>query len=216
MRYRALLLDFDFTMGDSAEGIIYCANTALRGMGLDERPPERIMSTIGFSLREKYIRLTGDTDPGRGEEFVRRFIEAADADMTRMATLYPETLPLIEDARSAGMNVGVVTTKYRRRITEILDKYEVPDAVDIIIGGDSVENPKPAPDGLLLASKILGIPVSDMLYVGDSPVDAQAAASAGMDFVGVLTGTTSREQFLDYPHIAVLESIGSLRGILKI
>ena len=160
MRYRALLLDFDFTMGDSAEGIIYCANTALRGMGLDERPPERIMSTIGFSLREKYIRLTGDTDPGRGEEFVRRFIEAADADMTRMATLYPETLPLIEDARSAGMNVGVVTTKYRRRITEILDKYEVPDAVDIIIGGDSVENPKPAPDGLLLASKILGIPVS--------------------------------------------------------
>lgn len=216
MRYRALLLDFDFTMGDSAEGIIYCANTALRGMGLDERPPERIMSTIGFSLWEKYIRLTGDTDPGRGEEFVRRFIEAADADMTRMATLYPETLPLIEDARSAGMNVGVVTTKYRRRITEILDKYEVPDAVDIIIGGDSVENPKPAPDGLLLASKILGIPVSDMLYVGDSPVDAQAAVSAGMDFVGVLTGTTSREQFLDYPHIAVLESIGSLRGILKI
>jgi phosphoglycolate phosphatase len=216
MRYRALLLDFDFTMGDSAEGIIYCANTALRGMGLDERSPERIMSTIGFSLREKYIRLTGDTDPGRGEEFVRRFIEAADADMTRMATLYPETLPLIEDARSAGMNVGVVTTKYRRRITEILDKYEVPDAVDIIIGGDSVENPKPAPDGLLLASKILGIPVSDMLYVGDSPVDAQAAASAGMDFVGVLTGTTSREQFLDHPHIAILESIGSLRGILKI
>ena len=216
MRYRALLLDFDFTMGDSAEGIIYCANTALRGMGLDERPPERIMATIGFSLREKYIRLTGDTDPGRGEEFVRRFIEAADADMTRMATLYPETLPLIEDARSAGMKVGVVTTKYRRRITEILDKYEVPDAVDIIIGGDSVENPKPAPDGLLLASKILGIPVSDMLYVGDSPVDAQAAASAGMDFVGVLTGTTSREQFLDYPYIAILESIGSLRGILKI
>jgi phosphoglycolate phosphatase len=61
MRYRALLLDFDFTMGDSAEGIIYCANTALKGMGLEERSRERIMSTIGYSLREKYIRLTGDT-----------------------------------------------------------------------------------------------------------------------------------------------------------
>lgn len=216
MRYRALLLDFDFTMGDSAEGIIYCANTALKGMGLEERSREKIMSTIGYSLREKYIRLTGDTDDARGEEFVRRFVEAADADMTRMATLYPETLPLIRRVRSAGMKVGVVTTKYRRRITEILDKYEVPDIVDVIIGGDSVDNAKPAPDGLIAASRSLDIPISDILYVGDSHVDAQAAESAGMDFAAVMTGTTPEEVLRKYPHVAILESIGSLDEILKI
>lgn len=214
MAYRAVLFDFDFTLGDSAEGIIHCANTALRGMGMEERDPRTIRMSIGYSLREKYIRITGDTDPGRGEEFVRRFVEAADQDMTRMATLYPDALPLIGRIRDAGMKVGVVTTKYRRRIDEVLAKYGVPDAVDLIIGGDSVREPKPSPEGLLLASDTLGIPVSEILYVGDSDVDAKAAGSAGMDFIGVTTGNTSKETLCQYPHVDVVGSIASLYGIL--
>ena len=136
--------------------------------------------------------------------------------MTRMATLYPEALPLLAAVRGAGMKTGIVTTKYRRRITEVLDKYGVPDAVDVIVGEDSVRDPKPAPDGLLLASDLLGIPVKDMLYVGDNEVDAKAARSAGMDFVGVLTGITTEDTMCQYPNVGIVESIGSMYDILKI
>lgn len=216
MAYRAVLFDFDFTLGDSEEGIIHCANSALRSMGLEERDAGTIRASIGLSLKEKYIRITGDTDPAKGEEFERAFIEAADRDMTRMATFYPEALPLLAAVRAAGMKVGIVTTKYRRRITEVLDKYGVPDAVDIIVGGDSVKDPKPAPDGLLLASELLGIPVEEMLYVGDNEVDAKAAGSAGMDFVGVLTGMTTEDTMCQYPNVGIIASIGSMYDILKI
>ena len=216
MAYRAVLFDFDFTLGDSAEGIIHCANSALRSMGLEERDPDTIRASIGLSLKEKYIRITGDRNPVKGEEFEKAFIEAADRDMTRMATLYPDALPLLAALREAGMKTGIVTTKYRRRITEVLDKYGVPDAVDVIVGGDSVRDPKPAPDGLLLASDLLGIPVKDMLYVGDNEVDAKAARSAGMDFVGVLTGITTEDTMCQYPNVGIVESIGSMYDILKI
>ncbi len=214
MQYRAVLFDFDFTLGDSAEGIIHCANTALREMGLEERGPDLIRSSIGLSLREKYVRITGDTDPGRGQEFVDRFVRVADEDMTRMATFYPEALPLLAAVRSAGMKTGVVTTKYRRRITQVLDKYGVPDAVDIIVGGDSVRETKPSPEGLLLASESLGIPVEGILYVGDNEVDAKAAAAAGMDFVGVLTGITDRDTMCQYPNVCIMDSIASMSRFL--
>ncbi len=216
MPYRAVLFDFDFTLGDSAEGIIHCANTALREMGLEERDPDLIRSSIGLSLREKYIRITGDTDPGRGQEFVDRFVRVADEDMTRMAVFYPRALPLLAAVRAAGMKTGIVTTKYRRRITQVLDKYGEPDAVDVIVGGDSVRETKPSPEGLLKASELLGIPVRDTVYVGDNEVDAKAAASAGMDFVGVLTGNTDRGTMCQYPHVCIMETVASMYGFLGI
>ena len=43
------------------------------------------------------------------------------------------------------------------------------------------------------------------LYIGDSYIDAQAAQNAKIDFVGVTTGTTSREKLESYPHVAVLD-----------
>ncbi len=216
MPYRAVLFDFDFTLGDSAEGIIHCANTALAEMGLEERDPDLIRSSIGLSLREKYVHITGDTDPGRGQEFVDRFVRVADEDMTRMATFYPGALELLAAVRAAGMKLGIVTTKYRRRITQVLEKYGEPDAVDVIVGGDSVRETKPSPEGLLLASELLGIPVGDIVYVGDNEVDARAAAAAGMDFVGVLTGNTGRETMCQYPNVRIMDSVASMYGFLGI
>ena len=47
----------------------------------------------------------------------------------------------------------------------------------------------------------------------DSYIDAQAAQNAKIDFVGVTTGTTSREKLESYPHVAVLDN---LKDILEI
>lgn len=47
----------------------------------------------------------------------------------------------------------------------------------------------------------------------DSYIDAQAAQNAKIDFVGVTTGTTSREKLESYPHISVLDD---LKDILEI
>ena len=40
------------------------------------------------------------------------------------------------------------------------------------------------------------------------------AARAGVDFAAVTTGTTSAEQFQQYPHVAILEDIGQLASVV--
>lgn len=214
MRYGAILFDFDFTLGDSSEGIIFCVNTALEGMGRTKASEDSIREVIGLSLAESYRTLTGDTDPGNTSKFSELFIDAADRNMTLTAELYPYSLPMLRAFRRDGIKTGIITTKYRRRITEILDKYNVPGIVDIIIGGDCVKNPKPDPEGLLKAARELDVPVSKCLYIGDSEVDAKAAASAEMDFVGVLTGNTGSDVLSGYPHVAVIDSLENLPDVL--
>ena len=214
MRYEAILFDFDFTLGDSSEGIIFCVNAALEGMGLEKASDESIRKVIGLSLAESYRTLTGDSSRRRTARFSELFTEAADRKMTLTAELYPYSLPLLKALRRDGIKTGIVTTKYRRRITEILDKYEVPGIVDAIIGGDSVKRTKPDPEGLIKAARELDVPVSKVLYIGDSEVDAKAAAAAGMDFVGVLTGSTSCEVLEKYPHRAVIDSLETIPDVL--
>lgn len=214
MRYEALLFDFDFTLGDSSEGIILCVNTALEQMGRETASPELIRKAIGLSLAETYKLVSGDDSRRRAKRFSELFIEAADRNMTLTAELYPYSLPLLRAFRRDGIKVGVITTKYRRRIVEILDKYEVPDILDVIIGGDSVKRPKPDPEGLLKACAELDVPVSSALYIGDSEVDAKAAAAAGMDFVGVLTGITGSDVLEKYPHRAIIDDLESIPDVL--
>ncbi len=49
----------------------------------------------------------------------------------------------------------------------------------VVVGGDQVDHVKPAPDGLLEASRLLGVPAEAVAYVGDSPHDVACARAAG-------------------------------------
>ena len=54
----------------------------------------------------------------------------------------------------------------------------------------------------------------DVLYTGDSYIDAETARNAGVDFLAITTGTTSAETFARYPHIAILPAIAALKDEL--
>jgi len=59
---------------------------------------------------------------------------------------------------------------------------------DVIVGGEDVAAHKPDPEGLLKAISMVGCQKEEVLFVGDSTVDARTAKNAGVDFVAVLTG----------------------------
>ena len=88
--------------------------------------------------------------------------------------------------KDAGAYIGIISTKYRYRIKELLDQHLPSDYFNIIIGGEDVLEAKPSPEGLLLAIKQLDIPKEEVLYIGDSTIDAETAEAAGVDFAGVL------------------------------
>ena len=208
MKYKAYIFDFDYTLGDSTMGIVKSVNYALGKLGYEEKETLEIRKTIGFSLTATYEILTGKSNKEEAELFSKYFREMADEIMVEYTNIYPGVEKLFTDIRENGGKIGIVTTKYGYRIEHILSKFDMEHLVDVIIGGDDVKVPKPDPEGIITAAKRLNVNEKEILYVGDSLVDAETAFNAGVDFVAVLTGTTKSEDFDKFPYVAIVNDVG--------
>ena len=211
--YAAVIFDFDFTLADSFRGIVECANHALKVMGLPPTTPDEIRRTVGYSLPESLVRLTGEEQSGRGEEYTRLFVERADEVMANRTVVYDYVPETVEHLRGRGLRLGIVSTKYRYRIIEVLGREGLLEPFEVIVGGEDVSEFKPDPESLNLALEKLGIPPEAVLYVGDSVVDAEAAMRAGVPFAAVLSGSTSRDAFTEYESKMILDSVLDLTSI---
>ena len=211
--YEAVIFDFDFTLADSFRGIVECANHALQVMGLPPTTPDEVRKTVGYSLPESLVRLAGEEHLARGGEYMRLFVEKADevmADCTVVYDFVPET---VEHIRGKGLRLGIVSTKYRYRIVEVLGREGLLEPFEVIVGGEDVSEFKPDPESLNLALEKLVIPPEAVLYVGDSVVDAEAAMRAGVPFAAVLSGSTPREAFSKFEARMILDSVRDLTSI---
>ena len=144
-------------------------------MELPTAGDDAIRHTIGMSLPRTLTTLAGDEHAERGDEFMRLFIERADVVLHDMITLYeyvPSTADLL---RRSGLTLGIVSSKYRRRIEQVLRRDGMEGKFVFIVGGEDVETLKPDPSGLLRAVDALGTPKERCLYVGDSVTDAETA-----------------------------------------
>ncbi len=218
LSFDIVIFDFDYTLADSSRGIYESVNYALGAMALPPASPERIRPTIGMSLPAILRCLAGPQQADRGAEFSRLFIERADQIMAGMTVIYPAVPQVVAALRSGGAQLAIVTTKLRYRIEAVLPP-EVLREFGLIVGVEDVSQPKPDPEGLLLAVRQLGAHVPGpasprALYVGDSLTDAETAARAGVPFVAVLSGATPAEAFRDYRPYALLESVAALPQLL--
>jgi phosphoglycolate phosphatase-like HAD superfamily hydrolase len=69
----------------------------------------------------------------------------------------------------------------------VLDYHDldIGKEIDVVVGRDPLIRPKPEPDGVLEACRVLGVEPTSAVMIGDSTWDAQAAIAAGADFIGV-------------------------------
>lgn len=208
---KAYLFDFDYTLADSSRGIVMCFRNVLAMHGHDGISDESIKRTIGKTLEESFTILTGIDDKETLAAYRKEYVAQADRLMTANTVLFPETLDVLSRLKERGARIGIISTKYRYRIMELLGKKLPEGFLDIIVGGEDVKTPKPSPEGLKFAISHLGLEAAEVLYCGDSTVDAETARNAGVDFAGVLHGMTTREELEAYPHAGI---VTSLDGIL--
>lgn len=213
-RRRAVVFDFDYTLADSSQGAIECINFALTEMGLECVSAEAACRTIGLSLNETFLTLAEHHEPDRCEEFYRLFVQRADEVMVNLTELYDSVPSTVELLRKRGYQLGIVSTKYRRRIQEVLKRESLLHGFPVVIGGEDVERFKPHPEGLFEAISQLGCSAESVVYVGDSVVDAELARRAAVPLIVVLSGVTPRSQFDEYEPLAVLENVSELPAFL--
>lgn len=201
--YNTYLFDFDYTLADSSRGIIQCFQNVLKQHGFTEISDYAIKRTIGKTLEESFSILTGITDAAVLEGLRKEYVKQADVYMTALTRLFPETIEVLTILKQQGAKIGIISTKYRYRILELLDKVLPEQTIDIIVGGEDVQKHKPSPEGLLLAMEKLNVSPEEVLYIGDSTTDAATAQAGNIDFMGVLHGETTYEELSAYPHIGI-------------
>lgn len=210
MKYKACIFDFDFTLADATSGIIESANYALMSMNYAKCGELEIKKTVGMSLKETFTALTGSIDDDKKTLFASMFKEKADEVMTLSTNLLPGAVNILNRLKENNIKTAIVTSKLHYRIVEALQKFNISNLIDCIVGFEDVKEAKPSPEGLLMAINLLAVQKHNVLYVGDSIIDAKTAQNASVDFAAVTTGTTKAADFLQYPNILTAGSLSEI------
>ena len=213
--YSAFLFDFDFTLVNALPGIVKSYNTAFQTYGLPAMDDLTVKKTVGLPVPTSFMLMNPKVDESLAIELDKVFTKAADRYMGPNTSFLPGVRDFLLALQEKGCALGVVTTKKGYRIHDFFRQEGLSDLLSLVIGGDEVANMKPHPEGILTACDFLlhrhGIPKEKVLYVGDSLVDAEAAARAGIDFAAVLTGTTEKEEFSAFPSRLIEPTMSDLR-----
>jgi len=209
------LFDFDYTLADSSTGVIASTNSALTALGLPAAPPDLIRQTIGLTLEDAFAYVVGtsvpaDRFPAASKAFDRLFIAQADAIMADQTVILPHVAAAICALRRRGYALGIVSSKFRYRIEQILEREDLSAEFDVVVGREDVIASKPDPEGLLTAMAALGSVPANTCYVGDSVTDAKAAQRARVPFIAVLSGVTTQAEFTAHACHAVIANMAEL------
>lgn len=97
----------------------------------------------------------------------------------------PTAARVLEALTARDLRRAVVTNTVSLLADEILTAANLRQAFAVVAGADQVLHAKPAPDLVFAALKRLELPPEAAVYVGDSRFDREAAAGAGVRFIGL-------------------------------
>ena len=206
MMYKVYIFDLDGTLLDTLTDLAASTNYALLKHGMPEHSIDDVRRFVGNGVRKLMERAVPDgaDNPLFDEAFAtfRQHYMEHSLDTTRPYDGIPETLAAL---KARGCRLAVVSNKMMAA-TQELCRHFFPDTIEVAIGEDEAHGirKKPAPDTVFEALKTLGVSrvgASDGLsavYVGDSDVDIQTAANAGLPCISVLWGFRDRDFLIQH------------------
>ena len=181
---KAVMIDLDGTLLDTASDLAAAANMMLRELGRAELPLETIQSYIGKGIQKLVKRsLTGSLDDEPDAELFDKAMPIYERDYAKTLCVntrpYPGVIEGLNALREAGFRLACVTNKAEAFTLPLLRATGLFDYFDIVLSGDSLPKKKPDPMPLLHACTHFNILPHEMLLIGDSLNDAEAARAAG-------------------------------------
>lgn len=101
----------------------------------------------------------------------------------RNSRLYAGVPKLLSEFKSAGLKLGICTNKESNFTLDLIAKLSISHYFDVVVGIDQIVEPKPAPEALTHAMALMGVSAHQSIFIGDSHLDAQASAAAGVPFL---------------------------------
>lgn len=145
----------------------------LIGMGGDKLIPR----VFGFSKESPEGRRLSDT---KGEIFRERYLPRLEP--------APGARGLLERMTAQGLRLVVATSANEQDLEALLERAGVTELVDDSTSASEVDESKPDPDVVTEALEKAGVEPEDVVMIGDTPYDVEAAGRASVALIGVRCG----------------------------
>jgi phosphoglycolate phosphatase len=220
LRVKGVTLDLDGTLLDTIPDLAAATNCMLEELG---RPPldlELIRTFVGKGIPRLVERaLAGDIDGRADAELMARALPIYEKHYValngRHTTIYPGVREGLDQLRSRGLPLACVTNKSGRFTLPLLEHVGFAPYFESVVSGDTLPRKKPDPDPLLHACAALDIAPRDMLMIGDSLNDTQAARAAGCPVFCVTYGYNEGHDVRDLDTDAIVESLTEVARLVE-
>ena len=180
---KAVLLDLDGTLLDTAGDIATAANMMRASLGFAPLDPALIKTYVGkgiANLVAKTLKDTvGEVGPTALKVAVANFERQYDKCSGDTSVPFPGVIDGLSALRDKGFRLGCVTNKAQRFTLPLLEKCGFGNTFELVVSGDTLPEKKPHPLPLQHAAAFFGCATAELLLIGDSVNDAEAARAAG-------------------------------------
>lgn len=210
---KLILYDLDGTLADTRRDIINSVRHALKILKGPELTDEEIKDCVGTGLHaliKQVFRTEDEKLADRGSKLYREHYKQHMLDHT---TLYPgarEFLEYFKDRKQA-----VITNKPNPFSSQILEALGVGHYFIAILAGDNGLPFKPDPAAIHHLMEETGATEEEVIFVGDSAVDIQAARNAGVEVVTLSHGFANESALLEAKPDHIVRDFQKLLALAK-
>ncbi|MRW86901.1 phosphoglycolate phosphatase [Pseudoduganella sp. FT26W] len=217
---RAAIIDLDGTMLDTIPDFHVAINGMRAELGLGPITREQIALMVGKGS-ENLIRsvLALDWDAARIEA---AFASAMDAYQRHYlsingnhSALYPDVLEGLAALKAQGLRLACVTNKPIAFTTPLLKLKGLDGFFEVVYGGDSLPRKKPDPLPLQTVCADFGLQPAQVVAIGDSSNDAQAARAAGCPVLTVPYGYNHGESVHDIDSDGIVSTLLEAASLIR-
>ena len=209
---KSILFDLDGTLTDSGEGIMNCAEFALRHFGIPVPARDTMRVFVGPPLSDTFMRF------GVPESNVQEAIEVYRSRYIPVGkyenTLYPGIYQVLEALHRDGFKLYVATSKPEAMSIEILEHFEIAKFFDRICGA-SLDSSRSTKDEVIAYLLEEVRPDGNLIMVGDTKYDVLGAAVHKLPTIGVSWGYGTVEDLIEAGAVSIAHSPVELLSLIK-
>ncbi|WP_328803692.1 NUDIX hydrolase N-terminal domain-containing protein [Paenibacillus puerhi] len=178
MAIKAVLFDFDGTLADTLSLSFYAFKSVFKKYDNRELSTDELVSMFGPT--EDEIITQNLVNKERIDQAIKDYYQLYKEGHTNQIQQSADILMMLKYIKSHNLKIGVITGKSRTAFQISSESLNLSHFFDVVISGDDVQKPKPRPEGIRTALKILGLDSDEAVFIGDSNADIMAGKSAGL------------------------------------
>ncbi len=213
LRYPTILFDLDGTLVDSYAALAEAVNFARREHGLKDLATDRVRAFVGDGVEKLLQRVfeSEEIPPSTQQAFESRYGEICCA----RSLVLDDVETTLEALFGMGAVMAVCTNKPTSFSRQILDSLGLAKYFQAIVGPDLAGARKPDGRHVLRTLEEAGRDRRDALFVGDMPIDVEAARNSGIKVAAVPTGSSTRDELAASKPDHLLDGFADLVGLVS-